>query len=310
MSSASLCLCVAMVRMSEIHSFHPVADERVWAFRYKTTVTAFAVVSARYVVIIDTLVNAATAQAMVDALREPLQTRQLLVVNTHADWDHCWGNMIFAGPHATHPVPIIGHHLCRERMLGDEARAKLARMQAQEAETFDAVELVPPMITFDEELMIDGGDMAFWLFHIPGHTLDHVSIHVPELSLLFAGDAAETPMPFVPDADGLLMLRDSLEWLQALHTQTVLYCHADSTGPDVIEQNIAYFDEMERRVRQRLGGLNLLVPDDSDLEDVIGFAFDELQGVDQLNDEDRAFYRPAHHAAITAMIDWVGQAVD
>ena len=51
-----------MVRMSEtIYIFYPVADERVWAFRYKTTVTAFAVVSARYVVLIDTLINAATA---------------------------------------------------------------------------------------------------------------------------------------------------------------------------------------------------------------------------------------------------------
>ena len=294
--------------MSEtIHTFHPIADERVWAFRYKTTVTAFAVVSARYVVLIDTLVNAPTAQAMVDALREPLQTRQLLVINSHADWDHCWGNMVFAGPHATHPAPIIGHRLCHERMGSDEARAKLARMQAQEAETFDAVELVPPTIAFDGSLTIDGGDITFEFIHTPGHTTDHVSIYVPELRLLFPGDAAEAPLPLVPNAAGLPQLRASLELQQALHAEIVLYCHADSTGPDVIKENIAYFNKMERRVRAS----HVVEPlDQADFEARIGFLFDDVPGVDQLNDEERAFYRPAHHAAIKAMLEWMQETVD
>lgn len=277
-----------------IHTFHPIADERVWAFRYNTTVTAFAVVSARYVVIVDTLVNADTAQAMVDVLREPLQTRQLLVINTHADWDHCWGNMVFAGPHATHLAPIIGHHLCRERMLSYKARAKLAGMQAQKAETFDAVELVPPTFTFDGAFTIDGGDMTFEFIHTPGHTADHVSIFVSELRMLFAGDAAETPLPFVPNAAGLAELRASLERMRALQAETVLYCHADSTGPDVITQNVVYFDEVERRVRQRAGELALPEHDDADFENLIGFPFDDVLGANQLNEDDRAFYQPAH----------------
>jgi len=300
-----------MVHMSEtIYLFYPVADERVWAFRYKTTVTAFAVVSARYVVLIDTLVNAATAQAMVDALHEPLQTRQLLVINTHADWDHCWGNMVFAGPHATHPAPIIAHRLCHERMGSDKARAKLAGMQAQEAETFDAVELVPPTIIFNGSLTIDGGDMTFEFIHTPGHTADHVSIYVPELRMLFPGDAAEAPFPLVPDAAGLPQLRASLERQHALHAKTVLYCHADSTGPDVIEQNMGYFDEMERRMRAVPAYGNTRKPDHIDLEELVGFRFDDVPGVDQLNDKDRAFYGPAHQAALRAMIEWVQKTAD
>jgi glyoxylase-like metal-dependent hydrolase (beta-lactamase superfamily II) len=301
-----LCITFNMTNML-IHTFHPIADERVWAFRYKTTVTAFGVVSARYVVLLDTLVNGVTAQAMVDALREPLQTRQLLVINTHADWDHCYGNMVVAGPRATHPAPIIAHRLCRERMLGDEARAKLARMQAQEAETFDAVELVPPTITFDGSFMIDGGDITFELIHTPGHTIDHVSIFIPELRMLFPGDGAETPLPFVPDAAALPVLRASLERLHALHAETVLYCHADSTGPDVIVQNIAYFNEVERRMVQAVRAYGHTPPHDNiDLETLISFPFDDVPGVDQLDDEERAFYRPAHQATIKAMIKWVG----
>ncbi len=295
---------------SSVHTFHPVADKRVWAFRYKTTVTAFAVVSARYVVLIDTLVNAATAQAMVGALHEPLQTRQLLVINSHADWDHCWGNMVFAGSHATHPAPIIAHQLCRERMLSDEARTGLQQKGERDPATFGTVALVPPTIAFHRELSIDGGDMTFELIHTPGHTIDHVSIYVPELRMVFAGDAAETPLPFVPHAAALPVLRASLEQLHALNAETVLYCHADSTHADVIQQNRAYFDAVERRVQETISARHAVSQhDDSDLEDFIGFPFNDVPGVDQLNENERAFYRPAHRAALRAMIEWVQEAV-
>src|SRR5690348_3825626 len=43
--------------------------------------------------------------------------RPVIVVNTHADWDHFWGNAAFPG------APIVGHRLCRERILSPEATA-------------------------------------------------------------------------------------------------------------------------------------------------------------------------------------------
>jgi hypothetical protein len=49
--------------------------------------------------------------------------------------------------------------------------------------------------------------------------------------------------------------------------------------------------------------------DDSDLENFISFPFDDVPGVDQLNENERAFYRPAHQAALRAMIEWVQEAV-
>jgi hypothetical protein len=92
-----------------------------------------------------------------------------------------------------------------------------------------------------------------------------------------------------------------------LNAETVLYCHADSTKPDVIEQNIAYFDALEGRVRAS----HVVEPlDEADLEALVGFPFDDVPGADQLNEEERAFYRPAHHAAIKAMIAWVQNTAD
>ena len=48
----------------------------------------YIVVTERYVVLVDTLVNEETAAALVEIARPYLSHRQLLVINTHADYDH------------------------------------------------------------------------------------------------------------------------------------------------------------------------------------------------------------------------------
>ena len=64
---------------------------------------------------------------------------------------------------------------------------------------------------------------------------------------------------------------------------------------------------MERRVRAS----DVMEPlDQADYEARLGFLFDDVPGVDQLNDEERAFYRSAHLAAINAMLERVQETVD
>ncbi|MCB0068156.1 MAG: hypothetical protein KDD77_13425, partial [Caldilineaceae bacterium] len=63
-------------------------DERILVCRNGRLVQTFIVVTARYVVLVDTLINAATARQMVAFAEPHLAGRTLLVVNTHADYDH------------------------------------------------------------------------------------------------------------------------------------------------------------------------------------------------------------------------------
>src|SRR4051794_6452135 len=97
-------------------------DPRILVCRCAPTVDAFIVVTARYVVLIDTLINPATARAMLTFARQHLTGgRSLLVVNTHADWDHCWGNQLFSSPAAEAPAPIIASRRCAEQFRSPEA---------------------------------------------------------------------------------------------------------------------------------------------------------------------------------------------
>ena len=93
----------------------PGVDDRVRRFRLGDEVDTFAIRTERLLVVVDTLSTPADARRLRAAIAADVAGRTLLVVDTHADYDHAWGNSVFAD------VPIIGHARCGERLPGAEA---------------------------------------------------------------------------------------------------------------------------------------------------------------------------------------------
>src|SRR4051812_30235820 len=83
-------------------------DDRVRVFRHGPVVDTCAVVTERYLLLVDSGLSLAGAEQELALLADVLPGRQLLVLNTHADWDHYWGNGAFSGPTAHTPAPILG----------------------------------------------------------------------------------------------------------------------------------------------------------------------------------------------------------
>ncbi len=279
-------------------------DERLRLFRAGQEVDTSMVVSQRYVVIIDTMATPELAEALLESARNALEGRQLLVINTHADYDHCWGNAVFAAPGGVYPAPIIAHEQARRRLCSDGARSYLKQRQHAEPR-FANVRLAAPTITFTDSLRIDGGDLTLELMPTPGHTNDHISVWIPELKLLLAGDAAEHPFPSVEEAETLPILRRSLERMAALNAAMVIPCHGGTTDPALVARNIAYFDEIERRARHALAA-GLVGADwraRANLDEIIGFPYAQAlqaSGADPAAIDD--FYRGFHRAAVQATL--------
>lgn len=253
-------------------------DERILICRNGALVDTFLVVTDRSVVLVDTVINPATARTMLGyALPYLTNGRQLLVINTHADYDHAWGNQLFAGPQAAYPAPIIGTRLCAAQFKTPEASALLQQMQAQEPAIFGAIVLTPPSLLFDERLVIDGGDLTLELFAAPGHTPDHLAIYLPEIATLLAADGAEFPFPMARTVAGLPAMRQSLVQMAALPVKTALYCHAPVTiGPQLLQANIVYFDVLEAHCRAALQqGVAADPPAEVDVAALVGFPFEE-----------------------------------
>jgi len=286
-------------------------DERILVCRNGSLVDTFIIVTARYVVLVDTVINPATARAMLGYARPYLTDgRQLLVVNTHADYDHAWGNQIFSGPQAEVPAPIIATRLCAAHFRSAEAAAFLQKMKQQEPAIFGSVSLAPPTVLFDERLQIAGGDVTLELFATPGHTPDHLAIFMPEIATLLAADGAELPFPLALTVDGLPIMRQSLVKMAALEPQTVLYCHAPVTiGPQLLHDNIAYFNALEAHCRTALAkGIPAEPPVATDVAALVEFPFEQAVHMggyaDFFNEDQRTAWHPQQ---IRMMLTYLAQ---
>jgi glyoxylase-like metal-dependent hydrolase (beta-lactamase superfamily II) len=193
---------------------HPGLDRRVQIWRHAEEVDAYVITTDRYLVIVDTYATPELALQLITTVKADLTGRQLLVINTHADWDHCWGNAIFA-PSGPYPAIIVGHEQMLTR-LRESAVAELQIHQNNDPDRFANVKLVEPQLTFSDRLQIQGGDLTIELIHTPGHTIDHVAIWIPELRLIIAADAIESPIPEVGADDSLTELRASFDLLLSL----------------------------------------------------------------------------------------------
>lgn len=283
-------------------------DARILVCRNGGLVDTFIVISQNYVVLVDTVINPTTARKMLDFARPHLVGRQLLVVNTHADYDHAWGNQLFVGANAEFPAPIIATRLCAAQFHLPDASDPLKERQQGEPTIFGEVILTPPTILFDETLTIDGGDLTLELFATPGHTVDHLAIYLPQIETLLAADAAELPFPLARTVDGLPAMRASLAKLAARKAKHVLYCHAPVTiGPALIDANIAYYDGLEAHCRAALAkGIPADPPPDADVAALIEYPFAEAVQVGAFSH----FLEP-HHAekwhphTIRQMLTWL-----
>lgn len=288
-------------------------DERILVCRNGDLVDTFIVVTARYVVLVDTVINPTTARCMLAYARPYLTNgRQLLVVNTHADYDHAWGNQLFAGPQAECPAPIIATQLCAEQFQDPEVLAYLRQRQAREPAIFNEVVLTPPTLLFEERLRIDGGDLTLELFATPGHTPDHLAIYIPQIGTLLAADGAELPFPLARTVDGLPVMRQSLARMAALNPETVLYCHAPVTiGPQLLQTNLAYFDALEAHCRTALAqGIPADPPADADVAAFVNFPFEQAVQAGEytafLNEHHRTAWHPQQ---IRMMLTYLAQVV-
>src|SRR6266567_1678303 len=143
-------------------------------------VDAYVVASKRYLIVCDTLLSPEDMAQVMEEVSGELHGRQLLVFNSHADWDHCWGNSYFSGSNA---APIIAHQHSVTRLRSVDARERLEYYQPRYPQ-FEHVVLTEPTITFTDGLTIHGGDLEMRLLHTPGHHADHSAMWIPEMSLL------------------------------------------------------------------------------------------------------------------------------
>lgn len=147
--------------------------------------------------VVDTRSSHREADEIINDLRAlgPLPIRW--VVNTHAHFDHTFGNHRF-GPESAVNVPIYGH----ERIPAHHdtyERAMLARWIAEgeePVEDWKEVVITAPTELVGERTSLDLGARVVELRHLGrGHTDNDLLLHVPDAATWLVGDLVEASGP-------------------------------------------------------------------------------------------------------------------
>jgi glyoxylase-like metal-dependent hydrolase (beta-lactamase superfamily II) len=289
---------------------YPGLDDRIAILRAGDEVDAVFIRTARFNVLVDTLATPALCRQALDLLAARMTGRPLLVINSHMDWDHFWGNAAI-----DHQVPIFAHGTALERLRDPAALQTLS--EKKQERRFKDVEIVAPTITFDGDTMVvHGGDLTLKLIHTPGHTPDHVAVWIPEIRTCLAVDAVEFPIPEVWSSDpaDLRALVGSLKRIRDLQADYVVLAHGHSADPAIVDANLRYFTGLRDRVADlsetELDAVGLVEREGLRLQDFLTVP-EGMQAVT------RAFYERCHQSNLAAVlaarkagIDVVAEATD
>ena len=149
--------------------------------------------------LVDTLFDLPLTRAMLEAMRDAVPAARSIdvLVNTHANGDHCFGNELVEG------AIIVASRACALEM-GELPPSALAAMIKNADDMglageffrevfgpfdFEGITLTPPTETFEGRQTRRVGDKQVHLIEVgPAHTRGDVLVHVPADRTVFTGD--------------------------------------------------------------------------------------------------------------------------
>jgi cyclase len=169
-------------------------------------------------------------EAIVRVSSQPVRT----LVNTHHHGDHTYGNCLFTG------ATIVAHERCREEVLAFGPPANLGIWDEVE---WGELAVAPPFLTYDTGVTLWSGDLRCDVRYVgtPAHTTNDSIIHIPDRSVLFAGDLVfngGTPFLLLGSIAGAIEVLEQV--VRPLGAATIVPGHGPVCGPAVIDDMLGY----------------------------------------------------------------------
>lgn len=186
--------------------------------------------------VIDTFLGPGAISEVNAYLGEKIDKKPTIVVNTHAHFDHFWGNCAF--PNSM----IVGHVLCKQGIERKQQGDYLANNPGLQ---MGKVELIGPNLTFEERMVFE--DDGIELFHSPGHTRDSISCIDKEDQILFVADNIGLPLPSIYPGVKVEDFIETLETYQKLALPTIVSSHYNQIEDDLISPNLGYLRKLSKK---------------------------------------------------------------
>lgn len=202
------------------------------------------VVGRQAVVAVDTCATERRTRAYRDAIAAVTPQPVRTLVNTHHHGDHTFGNSRFPG------ATIVGHERCRAEVLAFGPPVNRGIWTDVEWGHF---EMAPPFLTYTDGITLWADDLRCDVRHVgtPAHTTNDSIIHLPDRSVLFAGDLlfkGGTPFVLMGSVSGAIEVLEKV--VRPLEAQTIVAGHGPVCGPEVIDETLRYLHFVETVARE------------------------------------------------------------
>lgn len=218
--------------------------------------------SGDHALLVDTLFDLPLTQRMLDEMRRATRAAERIdvVVNTHANGDHCYGNQLVAGARivasragaaemAEVPPQMLAHMLRAAPSMG-ALGAYLQRIFG--AFQFEGVTAAPPTETFDGHMELRVGDHVVALHEVgPAHTRGDVIVHVPDARVVFSGDIVFHEVHPVMWAGPVARWIAALDRILALDAEVVVPGHGPLADAGAVRRLRDYFVHLDAETRKR-----------------------------------------------------------
>jgi cyclase len=196
------------------------------------------------VISVDATSTERRTRAYLDAIATVTDRPVRTLVNTHHHGDHTHGNYLFGG------ATIVGHERCREAILGTPAPPPAGVWTDVD---WGPLELAPPFLTYTDGVTLWSGDLRCEVRYVgtPAHTTNDSILHIPERSVVFAGDLlfnGGTPFALMGSVSGWIEVLETV--LRPLGARTLVPGHGPVCGPEVIDDVLAYLRFVQRTARE------------------------------------------------------------
>jgi cyclase len=221
------------------------------------------VIDGKASLLIDTLFDLKLTREMLDSMRKsvPAAAQIDMLVNTHANGDHCYGNQLVAD------AEIIASVRTAEEMVTGVSPAQMAALVKHADQLgqigefaryafgsfdFENITVTPPDKTFEGELTLKVGDKMVHLIEVgPAHTQGDTLVHIPADRIVFTGDIL-----FI-GGHPIIWAGPTSNWLRAcdrilaMDVETIVPGHGPITDKKGVAEIKGYFEYIFDEARKR-----------------------------------------------------------
>jgi cyclase len=210
--------------------------------------------------LVDTLFDLKITKEMLDTMRDavPAAEKIGILVNTHADGDHTFGNQLVEGARIIGTEgtvsdfdrfdPKVLEGICKN----PEEFGAAGDFMAECFRPFDfsGIELTPPTETFRDRMTLKVGDKTVELIEVgPAHSLGDALIHVPDDKVVYTGDILFTEGTPIAWYGPIARWIDVCDRVLEMDVETVVAGHGPISTKDDVRRMRDYLLDITERAR-------------------------------------------------------------